>query len=71
MVALVDELLVTVNCPLADPVVAGSNVSVTESDWPGLSVAGRLTADAEKPVPVTAIEFTVTAAVPVELRVTV
>jgi hypothetical protein len=34
-------------------------------------VAGRLTAEAEKPLPVTAMELTVTGAVPVEFRVTV
>lgn len=34
-------------------------------------MAGRLTAEAEKPVPVTAMEFTVTAAVPLEVSVTV
>jgi len=36
-----------------------------------LSVAGRLTADDENPLPVTAIELTVTGAVPLEVRVTV
>lgn len=36
-----------------------------------MSVAGRLTGDTEKPLPVTATEFTVTAAVPFEVRVTV
>jgi hypothetical protein len=49
----------------------GSNVNVTPSAWPGLSVAGRFTADKENPLPVTDIEFTVTAAVPVDDRVNV
>jgi hypothetical protein len=70
-VALVDELLVTVSCPLAEPVVVGLNVKATFSVCPGLSVAGKLTAGAENPLPVTAIEFTVTGAVPLEVRVTV
>lgn len=34
-------------------------------------MAGKLTAEKEKPVPLTAIEFTVTGAVPLELSVTV
>jgi len=68
---LVDELLETVSCPVALPVADGLNVSVTLIDCPGFNVAGRLTAEAENPVPVTPIEFTVSAAVPVELIVTV
>ena len=71
MVELLDELLVMVSFPLAAPLVAGSNVRVTESDLPGFSVAGKLTADDAKPLPDTAIELTVTGAVPLEVRVTV
>jgi len=70
-VALVDELLVIVNCPAAEPAVVGLKVRVRLSVCPGFKVAGRLTADAEKPLPVTAIEFTVTAAVPLDVRVMV
>ena len=71
MVGFVDELLLMLNCPVAAPAADGSNVSVTESVFPGLNVAGRLPAEAEKPVPVTVTEFTVTGAVPLEVRVTV
>jgi hypothetical protein len=60
MVAVVDELLVTVSCPVAEPVVAGSKIRLTFKLCPGLRVAGRLTGDTEKPLPVTATEFTVT-----------
>lgn len=70
-VEFVDELLVTVSVPLAEPVAVGSNVSVTLSALPGLSVAGRFTAEAEKPLPDTVTAFTVTGAVPVEDSVTV
>ena len=44
---------------------------MTLSAWPGLRVAGRLTGETEKLVPLTATEFTVTAAVPLEVSVTV
>lgn len=70
-VEFVDELLVTVSVPLAEPVAVGSNVSVILSALPGLSVAGRFTAEAEKPLPDTVTAFTVTGAVPVEDSVTV
>jgi hypothetical protein len=67
----VDDVLLIVSCPLAAPTTVGSNVSVAVIVCPGLSVAGRLTGEAEKPVPVIAREFTVTAAVPLDVRVTV
>jgi hypothetical protein len=70
-VGLVDELLLTVSCPVRAPTVVGSNVSVTVSDWPGFKVAGMLAAEAEKPLPVAEIELTVTVAVPLEVSVTV
>lgn len=71
MELFVEELLAIVSWPVAEPVVVGSNVSVTFNDWPGLRVAGTLTDAIEKPLPVTEIEFTVTAAVPVDVSVTV
>jgi hypothetical protein len=70
-VGFVEDVLLTVNCPVSEPDVVGSNVSVTETACPGLSVAGRLIGETEKPVPVTARELTVTAAVPLDVRVTV
>jgi len=59
-----------VSCPVAEPTTDGLNVSVNVIDCPGFNVAGRLTAETEKPVPVTATEFTVAAAVPLEVSVT-
>jgi hypothetical protein len=53
-------------CPVADPATEGLNVSVTVMVCPGLRLAGRLTGDAEKPLPVTVIDLTVTGAVPVD-----
>jgi len=70
-VGFVDELLLMLSCPVAGPTADGSNVSVTVSVCPGFNVAGRLTAEAEKPAPDTVNEFTVTGAVPLEVRVTV
>lgn len=70
-VGFVVELLLTANCPVAAPTADGSNVSVNVSDCPGFSVAGRLAGDIEKPLPVAVAEFTVTAAVPLEVSVTV
>lgn len=67
----VDELLLMVNWPDAEPATDGSNVSVKDNFCPGFSVAGRLTGETEKPLPVAVMEFTVTAAVPLEVSVTV
>jgi hypothetical protein len=64
-------LLVMVNCPLALPDVAGSKFTVRVVLCPGFSVAGRLALARVNPVPVIAASLTVTAAVPVEVRVTV
>ena len=59
------------NWPVAEPTVDGLNVRVTVTACPGFSVFGRLSAEAEKPLPVTANEFTVTGAVPLEVSVIV
>lgn len=71
MVELVDDVLEIVNWPEVFPVVVGSNVRVRFRVWPGLSLAGRVTAEAEKPFPETEMEFTVTAAVPLDVSETV
>jgi len=70
-VGFVDELLPMLTCPVADPATEGLNVSVTVMVCPGLRLAGRLTGDAEKPLPVTVIDLTVTGAVPVEVRASI
>lgn len=41
------------------------------TDWPGVKVTGKVTPDTEKPVPVSVAELMVTAAAPVELKVSV
>jgi hypothetical protein len=66
-VEFVDELLLMLSCPVAEPTARGLNVSVTVTACPGFSVAGRLTPEAENPLPVTVREFTVTGAVPLEV----
>jgi hypothetical protein len=63
------ELLLMVICPLAAPVVVGSNWTCSVTDWFGFSVTGKLAATIVKPVPAIAAEFTVTADVPVEASV--
>jgi hypothetical protein len=70
-VGFVDELLVMVSLPAAVPTADGSNVSVTLIACPAFSVVGRLNDEAEKPLPVTATELTVTGPEPLEVSVTV
>jgi len=65
----VDELLLMANWPLTVPVDVGSNCTCSVIDCVGFRVAGRLPPTIVKPVPVIVAEFTVTGAVPVEVRV--
>ena len=67
---MVDEVLVMLSCPVADPATVGLNCTVSTTDWPALRVAGNVAPETEKPVPLTVAELIVTGAVPVELRVT-
>ena len=66
----VDELLVIVNCPAAAPEMLGANSRVSASDLPGFNVTGNVAPDRLKPVPLTDAALAVTAAEPVEDRVT-
>jgi len=68
-VGLVEELLEIVTLPDAEPVVVGSNATLSDVVWPGFRVTGKAAPGRLKPVPVTVAEFTVTAAVPTELSV--
>jgi hypothetical protein len=68
--APVEELLARASCPVTAPAVVGSNWIVRAADWLGLSVSGNATPVIEKPAPVTAPELMVTAAVPVEVKIT-
>jgi hypothetical protein len=69
-VGLVEELLVIVICPVAEPAVVGSNCTVPTSAWPGLRVTGNAVPEAEKPAPDIEAVLIVTGAVPVDVRVT-
>jgi len=69
-VALVDELLWIVTCPVAAPAVVGSNCTCSVTDWVGFKVAGNVAPDIVKPVPVRVPELMVTGDVPVEVNVT-
>ena len=69
-VGLVDELLLIVSVPVAEPAAVGANFTVSVSVCLGLSVTGNVAPDTVNPVPLTAAEFTVTAPVPVEVSVT-
>jgi len=66
IVAPVEELLEMVSDPVALPVVAGANSSVSVAVWPGVRVTGSVAPTSEKPAPLAAAELIVTAAVPVE-----
>lgn len=65
----VDELLLMLSWPVAEPAVVGSNKTAAVAVWPGLRVKGTMMGESEKPVPVTLMELTVTAAVPLEVNV--
>jgi len=65
----VDESLLIVIWPLADPVAVGRNCTCNVTDCVGFNVAGKLAPTIVKPAPVIAAEFTVTGAVPVDVSV--
>ena len=67
----VDELLVIVSWPLADPEAVGVNVSDKDSDWLGFSVAGNVPATTLKAAPLIETVFTLTGAVPEDVSVSV
>ena len=65
----VDELLVIVICPLADPVAVGKNCTCSATVWVGFKVTGRVPLTIVKPAPVIAAELKVSGAVPVDVNV--
>ena len=65
----VDESLLIVIWPLADPVAVGRNCTCNVSDCIGFNVAGKLLPTIVKPAPVIAAELTVTGEVPVDVSV--
>jgi hypothetical protein len=66
-----DELLLSVSWPVAAPTTVGLNCTANVAVWPGLSVSGNVTPETVKPEPVTATPLIITAAVPVDDRVSV
>jgi hypothetical protein len=48
----------------------GSNCTLSVAAWPGVSVTGKVAPETVKSVPVRVAEFTVTAVVPVDVKVT-
>lgn len=65
------ELLVIVSCPVRAPVVAGSNCNCNVRVCVGFRVTGKLPPTIVNPAPVIVAELTVTALVPVEVKVSV
>jgi hypothetical protein len=65
----VDESLLIVICPLADPAVVGRNCTCNVIDCVGFSVTGSPPPTSVKPAPVIAAEFTVTGDVPADVSV--
>jgi hypothetical protein len=67
---LVEELLERVNWPVAAAAVVGSKPMLSVAVWPGVRVSGKVAPEIEKPVPVRDTALTVTAPVPIDVRVT-
>jgi len=70
-VALMEELLLTVNLPVAVPSAEGLNCALSVTDLPGFTESGKVLGGRMNPVPVTVAPLMVTGPVPVEFRVTV
>lgn len=66
-----EALVVTCRLPVTTPLVCGENVTVTWADWPDASVNGKVSAEAVKPVPLTATLLMLTLTVDGLLMVTV
>jgi len=65
---VVESLLIVI-CPLAVPVIVGSNCTCNVTDCVGFNVTGRLPPMMVNPAPVIAAELTVTGDVPVDINV--
>lgn len=68
--APLEPSLAIVNCPVVTPAAVGVNCTFSVADWPGLRETGRAAPETVKPAPVTVAESMVTAAAPVEVKVT-
>jgi hypothetical protein len=71
VVGVVEALVVICRLPVTAPLVCGENVTVTWADWPDASVNGKVSAEAVKPVPLTATLLMLTLTVDGLLMVTV
>ena len=71
VVGVVEALVVICRLPVTAPLVCGANVTVTAADWPDASVNGKVSAEAVKPVPLTATLLMLTLTVDGLLMVTV
>ncbi len=69
-VALIEELLVIFNCPVAVPAVKGSNCRFNASVCPGFNVTGKVIPDKLNSAPVVVAAVTITGAVPTDTNVT-
>jgi hypothetical protein len=67
----VEELLFRISEPVAAPAVVGSNCTVSVAVWLGFKVNGNVAPETLNPAPLMVAALTVTADVPVELKVTV
>jgi hypothetical protein len=65
----VEELLAIVSFPVSEPVAVGANCRLNVAVWPAFRVRGNVAPDTVNPVPDAVAELTVTAAVPVDDRV--
>ena len=63
------ELLLTVTCPITKPVAVGLNSTCKVTDCVGSRIIGNLGVSRVNPRPMLATEVTVTADVPVEVRI--
>jgi len=65
----VDELLTSVNWPVAAPTAVGSNTMLIAADWFGFRVTGYVAPEAVNPLPLNVAPLMVTATLPVDVRV--
>jgi len=70
-VGFVDELLLMVSLPVTAPAAVGLHCTVSVTACFGFNVTGKLAPETVKPAPLIAAELTVTAPVPVEVKVIV
>jgi hypothetical protein len=65
---LVEESLVTVNCPVVGPTIAGRNSTINVAVCPGFKVTGELIPEIVNPLPLTVRALTFTGVDPEEVK---